>query len=389
MDGLDLLIADGSQRLSGVTKGHAPERPHKRRFLRHLPFFLLVILPTLFTAAYLYGFAADQYVSEARFVVRGPTQQAPGALSSLLQSAGVTRAQDDTYAVQDYILSRDALAELVKDNALRDVYARPEADILSRFPEFGDHDSFEYLFKYYLKHVDVEMDTNTGVSELTVKSFRPDDSRRIAQALLGAGERLVNRMNDRERENALRDARKEVALAEQRVQDIANRIADFRNKQSLLDPNKQSVPMLQAIAALQAKLSSVRLELSQLQPNSPLMASARQRAAALEAQIETAKSEITGTDSSLVPKIREFDMLTLQRDFADKELASATSSLEAARINADRQQLYLEDIVKPNEPDYADYPRRMAILAVVFASLTGTYIGAALLIAGAREHKLV
>jgi capsular polysaccharide transport system permease protein len=389
MDGLEVTIADGSQRLFGPATRPTPPRAPKRRLGRYLPFFLLVVLPTLITAGYLYGFATDQYVSEARFVVRGPTQQAPGALSSLLQSAGVSRAQDDTYIVEDYILSRDALTELVQKDGLREIFSRPEVDALSRFPRFGGGDSFEHLFKYYLKHVDVEMNTTTGVSELTVKSFRPEDSRHIASALLASGERLVNRMNERERENTLQDSRKEVQLAERRVQDVSARLADFRNKQSLLDPNKQSVPMLQAIANLQAKLSSVKLELSQLQPNSPLQAPTRQRAAALQAQIDSARSEITGTGSSLVPKIRDFDMLTLERDFADRQLASATSSLEAARVNADRQQLYLEAIVQPNQPDYADYPRRLAILATVFASLGGLYVGAALLIAGAREHKLV
>jgi capsular polysaccharide transport system permease protein len=390
MDGLDVAIsANSSQRLSGYDHRTSPKTPKRRRWGKFVPFILVVILPTVMTATYFYGFASDQYVSEARFVVRGDTQQTPGGLSSLLQSAGVTHAQDDTFAVQDYILSRDALADLVKDNNIRTIFARPEADPLSRFPILWGGQSFEHLYKYYLKHVDVEMNTETGISELTVKSFRPNDSQYIAQALLLASERLVNRMNDRQRENKLRDSRKEVTLAEQRVQDVSNRIADFRNRQSLLDPNKQSVPMLQAIATLQGKLTSVKLELSQLQANSPLLASTRQRAAALEQQIANAKAEITGADSSLVPKIREFDELSLERDFAEKQLASATSSLESARINADRQELYLEEIVQPNTPDYASYPKRLSQVAVVFATLLGIYIGGALLIAGAREHKLV
>jgi capsular polysaccharide transport system permease protein len=358
----------------------------------------MVVLPTVVAGGYLYGVASDQYVSEARFVVRGPSQQSPGVLSGLLQTAGVSRAQDDTYAVQDYMLSRDALEELVKQSGLKDIFARPEADALSRFPfsltlpglpAIHGGDSFEHLFKYYLKHVDVEMDSTTGVSEITVKAFRPDDARRIAAALLAGGERLVNRMNDRERENTLRDARHEVQLAEERVQSVSSKLAEFRNRQSLLDPNKQSVPMLQAITNLQAKLGSVKLELSQLQPNSPLLSSTRQRAAALQAQIDAAKKEITGADDSLVPKIREFDLLSLEREFADKQLSSATTSLEAARVNADRQELYLEAVVQPNQPDYADYPRRFSMLAVVFASFLGLYVAGALLVAGAREHKLV
>ena len=346
----------------------------------------------MLSAVYYYGFAADQYVSEARFVVRGPAQQVATGRASILETAGGARAQDDTFAVQDFILSRDALRELVDRESLKDVFARPEADALSRFPGPLGYGTFEHLFRFYLRHVDVEMDSTSGVSELTVKAFRTEDAQRIAAALLAAGERLINRMNERQHDNALRDARKEVQLAEARVKEVASSVADFRNRAALLDPNLQSVPMLQAIANLQAKLSSTRLEISQLQassPSSPLLSSARQRASALQAQIDDARGKITGDGGSLVPKIREFDLLTLDREFADKQLASAITSLETARIAADRQQLYLEPVVQPNMPDYADFPHRATRVATVFVTLLGLYVAAALLIAGAREHKLV
>ena len=269
MDGLDVAI-DAGARLSRPSP-QPTRHVRKSRFRQLLPFFLFVVVPTCATAGYLYGFAADQYMSEAKFVVRGPSQQTSGALANLLQTAGASRAQDETYAVQEFMLSRDALRQLVNQEDLKAVFARPEADILSRFPNYFADDDFEHLFKYYLNHVDVELDTTSGISKITVKSFRASDSQRIAAALLASGERLVNQMNDRERENALKDARKEVQLSEQRVQGVAASIADYRNKQAILDPNRQSVPMLQAIANLQVKLGALKLEQSQLPSNSPLL----------------------------------------------------------------------------------------------------------------------
>ena len=394
MDGLNVSEADGvTSRRSYPPQRLAAEPPRfRRRLRRFLPFLLVVVLPTLLGLEYYYGIAADQYVSEARFVVRGPAQQALTGLANIIQTASGGRAQDETFAVQDYILSRDALQELVDREDLKEIFARAEADTLSRFPGPLGQTTFEHLYRFYLRHIDVEMDSTTGVSELTVKSFRPEDSKRIAAALLTAGERLINRMNDRERENALRDARNEVARAESRVKDVATRLANFRNREALLDPNQQSVPMLQAINNLQNKYTSTQLEVAQLQssqPNSPLLASARQRLTALQAQIDDAKSKITGNDKSMVPKIRDFDLLTLDREFADKQLASAITSLETARINADRQQLYLEAVVQPNQPDYADFPRRATNSFIVFVTMLGIYVGGGLLIAGAREHKLV
>jgi capsular polysaccharide transport system permease protein len=222
-----------------------------------------------------------------------------------------------------------------------------------------------------------------------VKTFRAADSLLLARDLLAGAEQLINRLNARQREDNVHNAVHEVQLEEQRVQDLSQRIADFRNKQGLLDPTKQSTTMLTAIAALQAKLVGVKIELAGLAPNSPLLASTRERASALQNQIDQANAQITGTDRSMVPKIREFDMLSLDREFAEKQLASATAALEAARINADRQQLYLEEIVQPNEPDYAEFPHRFSSLLVVFFSLCGLYVTGALLVAGAKEHRLV
>ncbi len=391
MDGLDLKLA-GTSTHNGGYRGIPARRSPFRKLLRMLPFLLVVVLPTVAAGTYLFGFAAFQYVSEAKFVVRGPSSQSPGMFSSLLQTAGVSRAQDDTYAVQDFIGSRDALDLLVRDNDIKAVFDRPEADILARFSTFWRGDTFEHLYFYYQKHVEVLLDTTTGVSSLTVKTFRPEDSKAIASALLGSAEALVNRMNDRQRDNAMRDAKKEVELAEARLQSVATQIAGFRNREQILDPNKQSIPMLAGITDLQMMLTKVNLQVAQLKvssPRSPLIAEYQRRGTALQGQIDEAKAKITGTDSSLVPKMMAFDMLTLQRDLADRQLVSATTSLETARMTAERQQLYLDLIVQPNLADYAAYPKRFADLAIVFATLMGIYLIGALMVSAAREHRIV
>ena len=192
-----------------------------------------------------------------------------GRCRRCLRRRGLSHAAEDTYAVNDYILSRDALSEMIQTQELKDVFNRPEADALSRFPIFGGMATFEHFFRHYLRHVDVTMDSTTGVSTLTVKTYRASDSARVAAALLTAGENLINRMNDRQRENAMRDARKEVAAAEARVTEVASKIAAFRNKEALLDPTRQSVPMLAAINDLQTLLSRTELQISQLTTSTP------------------------------------------------------------------------------------------------------------------------
>jgi capsular polysaccharide transport system ATP-binding protein len=76
----------------------------------------------------------------------------------------------------------------------------------------------------------------------------------------------------------------------------------------------------------------------------------------------------------------------LERDFADRQLASAVASLETARVEAQRQQVFVSRVVEPNLPDYPLYPRRIMNVLGIFVGLSVAYGIAWLLIAGMREH---
>ena len=90
MDGLDITATRTSSNRAGYSQTLPPRRLRSRlaRHAKAIWFFIVVVLPTIAAATYLIGFAADQYVSEARFVVRGTSSQSPGILSGLLQTAG-------------------------------------------------------------------------------------------------------------------------------------------------------------------------------------------------------------------------------------------------------------------------------------------------------------
>ena len=50
---------------------------------------------------------------------------------ALLQSTGLSRAAEDTSAVQDFMMSRDAVRKLEQKDDLRTVFSRPEGDFVS------------------------------------------------------------------------------------------------------------------------------------------------------------------------------------------------------------------------------------------------------------------
>ncbi len=363
-------------------------KPRRRLFPR-LGFLLFVVLPVLATGIYYEGFAADQYISEAKFVVRSSNRQSTTGLGSFLTNVGISRAQDDTYPVNDFIVSRDAVKLLLEKQDLRAIMGRPEADILTRYPNFYGNDTFESLYKRYKDFVAVNLDTSSGISTLTVRAFRAGDAQKVAVALLGDAEGLVNRMNDRARHDAVTVAQSEVERAEKRVSDVQAALTQFRLKQNTLDPSKAGSGLLDLIGRLSQESASSKAQLSELlrtSPQSPQLPGLRNRIGALDRQIAEEQRKIVGGDSSIASSIGDYERLLLSREFADKSLSSSIGSLETARVEAQRQQLYLERVVQPNLADDSLYPRRIVSIATVLLAALLIYGIGWLLLAGVREH---
>ncbi len=128
-----------------------------------------------------------------------------------------------------------------------------------------------------------------------------------------------------------------------------------------------------------------------MRPDNPALQVTRNRIEALERQIAADRARHTDTNSSLggavlARQLASYERLMLEREFADRQLASATASLEMARVEAQRQQLYLSRIVQPNLAVYPLYPRSFTNTASIFLGLAIAYGIGWLLIVGMREH---
>jgi len=167
-------------------------------------------------------------------------------------------------------------------------------------------------------------------------------------------------------------------------------LSGYRNRQTLFDPAQQSNMQLQQVGKLQADLIDVRGQLAQLRTfvsESPYIKALEKRASELKKEINAEMSKVTGGSGSITQKLIEFERLSLEREFTEKRLASALASLQEARNQAQRQQLYLEKIVTPNLPDKAMYPRRVRDILIVFVVCLLIYSIVRLLKAGVEEHK--
>lgn len=353
-------------------------------------FLLTVVLPTACAIAYFGFLASDVYLSESRFVVRSPDKPATSGLGSLLKTVGFSNAGDEIFAAHEFARSRDALAALNRDAAVAKAYGHDGIFVLDRFDPFGFDSSFEDLFDYFQKKLRVEHEADTSITNLTVRAFSAADAERMNRQLLELSEALVNRLNTRGRTDLVQYAEREVSESEQGARAAARSLAEFRNRSGIVDPERQATVQLQLISKLQDELIGARLQLLQLRalaPDNPQIPLLRLRIAGLGREIDAQSGQVAGNRRSLSASAVQFQRLQLDREFGDRRLGAALTSLQEARNEARRKQAYVERIVQPNLPDEAQEPRRLRGVFATFVLGLVAWGILTMLLAGIREHR--
>jgi capsular polysaccharide transport system permease protein len=368
-----------------------PVEARRERFLRRRWMLVtFVVIPVALATLYFGFIASDQFVSEAQFLVRSNGRNDVGNLASLMQSQKLSRAVDETYAVSEYVVSRDAVDILVQDHNLRTILARPEADIFNRFPNFYSRNNKEQLYRRFKRMVDADINPDSGISTLRVYAFTAEDARDLAAGLLQRGEALVNRLNARAHDDMLKHAGDGVDEAKARVVDVEGKLTEFRNAQNVIDPNKEAATALDALANMTTELAQTEVLLNQqiaTAPQSPLIGSMRERINSSQSEIDKLRAEIVGGGEAMASKLAAYDKLMLDRQLAANALEAAVAQFENARQEAQQQQLYLETIVEPNLADQPLYPKRLLSIFVVLCLSLCVYWMVKNLVKTVLEHQ--
>ncbi|TVV73392.1 lipopolysaccharide biosynthesis protein [Sphingomonas solaris] len=354
-------------------------------------FLLVVVLPALLVAGYYYLIAADQYQSEAHFMVRAAesTPAAGVGLGQVLSSvAGPTGSQTEAMSVADYLTSHDVVATLNRRIGLTERFQRPEADFFSRLR--GDNPTPEKLLKYYLKQVDVHFSTDKGITTITVRSFRPQDSYDILKAMLALGEQRVNALNVRSYADSLSLAQRQLREAEAGVASSQVALTGFRQSRGDIDPRGSGEAQIQLVSNLERNLSAARSQLAAMagviSPESPQYVALSRRVQALQAQVASQSGRLTGGGTAIAADLGSYEDLRLRQEFAAKRYETAAAGYEKAREEARKQQLYVVRVVDANMPVKSLFPERGRIVGTIIVGLLLLYAIGWLIVAGVREH---
>jgi capsular polysaccharide transport system permease protein len=358
---------------------------------RRRAFLLVVLVPLLATAAYLFLVASDQYQSEAHFLVRTTDNNViPGlGVSQVLSAAtGLSSAQSEAMSVSDYLTSHDVVATLRKEDHFVERFRRPEIDLTSRL--WSDNPTPEKLLSFYRGQVNVQYNTETGITTLRVRSFKPEDSYELVRKLLQLGERRVNILNQRGYNDAIAMSRRQLNEAEAALARVQGQLTHFRTSQRDIDPKASGQAQIELVTTLSGQLSAARAQLNAMggliSQSSPQYRALSARVSALQAQVSAQSGRLTGGGKAIANDIGGYEDLRLRQEFLSKRYEAAATSLERARDQALRQQLYVVRVVDANMPVKSLYPERWRILVTVAIALFLIYSIGWLIAAGVREH---
>jgi capsular polysaccharide transport system permease protein len=364
----------------------------RRRFpVRLLSFVVFVLLPVAVAAVYYFIIAADQYVAEFRFALR-TVEPARAEVGGILQGpVAPSPVGVDSYAVVQYLGSRDVIDELGKTIDLRGMFSRPEADWFARL-ELPV--SIEELVRYWKSQVDAFYDMTNGTIVVRARAFKPDDALQLAQAILSAAEQLVNDLSARARRDTLRNAEKEVHRAERRLKSALARLREFRDREGIIDPRK-TADATQALAGrIREEIVRAETELATvkhyMRADAPSVRMLEARIQSLQTQLRSVESEVTDAEKSrsevLSHVMGSYERLESERTFAEKAYQHALEALDRARMNADRQQVYVAGFVQPSLPEEPLYPRRLRSVGIILFLCCAVWLIGAFAVQTVREH---
>lgn len=353
-------------------------------------FVWLVAVPTLIVIAYYAIFATPIYVSETHFTVRSQSGGvvSSGTLSGILSGVSNSADAQDIAIVTDYIQSRDVLEQIDATLGLRAHFSDAEIDIWARMSPDANAEDF---LDYYRDRIEVLVDKETGIISLKTKAFDPLTAKAMATQILENSEKLVNDLSKTIANDSVAFAEQELKLAEQRLQAAAARLTAFRNSTNVLDPTAKTGAILGIVTALEADLANALAQrdqlLSYLRENSAEVFATNARIKALEDQITREKKRITGLEHvELSAILEDYERFSLDKEIAHQLYTSTLASLQSARDDVSRKQLFLITFVRPSLAESAVEPEAIWNSATAFVVLLLLYLLFGLTTATIKDH---
>ncbi len=335
-----------------------------------------VFLPTMIVSYYFYTVATPLYATDTEFVIQKAEASVGGGggLGGLLGGSSFATVQE-SITVQSYLESREAMIRLDEEFGFREHFSSDAIDPLLRLAPDA---SVEQMYDVYLRSLVISYDPTEGLIRMEVLAADPFVSQRFSEALIGYAEERVDQMSSRLRDDGMAGAQEAFAEAEDRAALAQERVLDLQQQLEVVSPEAELNLVFSQISTLQARITEETLRLAEIQsatrPNAGRVEAAEATIARLEAQVADLRSTLTGGEVSLARV--QSELVVAQADLETRRLmlTEAMQAREAARMEANRQTLYISMGVFPVAPDEAAYPKAFENTLLAFVVFSGIYL---------------
>jgi len=345
-------------------------------FILRASFLLCVLLPISFGAHYYAVRASDQFVTEARMVVRtiGIETNAEEETSARVTMLAGQAVVQDAHIVVGYLKSMDLVRELDAEINLRALFQRPEIDPLSRL---GDEASLEDLHDFWESQTAAYVDGPSGIIAFRVQTFTPEDAMVISQAAIARAAELIESLSNDARQDLVRRAAGELSRAQAAYVQSLDALRDLQNEAGILNPVAEATVSTELITGLLLEKLDAEAELMTLRASgvqrTPKARQLENQIATLEAQIDSQRQQMVSLEENageLSGFFAQINALETERLLRENLYRSASRSYELASSNAQRQSTFLSVFSPPMVPSESTEPMRLASwLMLVFACL--------------------
>lgn len=329
---------------------------------------VLYVVGLAATVGYLWLFTQDRFISIAEFKISRQDSSSgmeAGLMQLALPGLSDSGSQDSKIAI-GYIDSSDLLLELEKEFKLVEHYSAPTKDVIFRMDPGSN---LEERLEYYRKRITAHFDTESGMTVISVDTFSPALSQKIAATLLKKSELFVNVINQNIADQQLGFIRGEVERTAKQVEDINQQLLALQNKHNFISPDEVIAANLKAVEEMRMELLRAEAELSTLlrdSPNSPRIESIRSRIRSINELIDVESAKLSGPEKDRLNQLLlEFKKLEIRLEFATRLRTGAETMLEKNRVEAASSSRFFSVIQNPYLPEDVGIPRRPYATAAI------------------------
>ncbi|ABD56574.1 capsule polysaccharide transporter [Jannaschia sp. CCS1] len=343
---------------------------------------LFVLLPTMLVSYYYYAVATPLFATNTEFVIQkadGPAGGGGGSggLGGILGGSSFATVQE-SITVQSYLESREAMLRLDEELGFRDHFSGENIDPLVRLaPDATD----EQMYKTYSRNLTIGYDPVEGIVRMEVLAADAATSQAFSQALITYAEERVDQMSSRLREDQMAGAREGFQEAEDRSLTAQMRVLELQEQRGVLSAEAEVSQVFNQIGNYELQLTEERLRLAEIsaasRPNATRVQVAEANIARLEALIDELRASLTDDGEGEVSLARiQSELVIAQADLETRQLmlTEALQAMESARVEANRQTLYISMGVFPIAPDEAAYPRAFEKTLLALVVFSGIYL---------------